>query len=233
MAATAAGRGENRLASGFPIPAKFRLGPQSRITEGQTWPAAEDATRTKQLRIYRYNPDSGENPGIDTYEIDLDRYGPVVLDALIGIKNTIDPTLTFRRSCREGVCGSCAMNIDGSNWLACTRVLEETRDPLTVYPLNNLPVVKDLVPDQTHLLGQHTAIKPWLRTQTPTPPDRERLQSPEDRAKLDGLYECILCFCCTSGCPSGGTETAISALRCTSKPTAGLWTAATRPPVNA
>ncbi|MDN3519758.1 succinate dehydrogenase iron-sulfur subunit [Aquisalimonas lutea] len=181
---------------------KFTLGPQSRITEGKTWPAPEGATRTKQLRIYRYDPDSGANPRIDIYEIDLDRFGPMVLDALIGIKSGIDPTLTFRRSCREGVCGSCAMNIDGRNWLACTRALDETRDPLTVYPLNNLPVVKDLVPDQTHLLAQYAAIKPWLRTESPTPPDRERLQSKEDREKLDGLYECILCFCCTAGCPS-------------------------------
>lgn len=138
---------------------------------------------------------------MDTFEIDLDDCGPMVLDALIKIKSEIDPTLTFRRSCREGVCGSCAMNIDGTNWLACIRPLAETDSPTVIHPLNNLPIVKDLVPDQSHLWAQYQTIEPWLKTDTPAP-TRERLQSPADRAEIDGYYECILCFCCTSGCPS-------------------------------
>ena len=110
-------------------------------------------------------------------------------------------TLTFRRSCREGVCGSCAMNIDGTNWLACTRFIDDTGKPATIYPLANMEIIKDLVPDLTHLFAQYSVIEPWLRSKTPEP-ERERLQSPEERSRLDGHYECILCFCCTSGCPS-------------------------------
>ncbi|AWN17943.1 Succinate dehydrogenase iron-sulfur protein [Salinisphaera sp. LB1] len=164
---------------------------------GKTWPAPARATHTKTLKIYRYDPDRGANPRIDTFEIDLDDCGPMLLDALIKIKNEIDPTLTFRRSCREGVCGSCAMNIDGTNWLACIRPLTEVADPGTVYPLNNMEIIKDLVPDQTHVFAQYAAIEPWLKTDTP-PPSRERRQSPEERRQLEGDYECILCFCCTS-----------------------------------
>ncbi len=127
----------------------------------------------------------------------------MVLDALIKIKNEIDPTLTFRRSCREGICGSCAMNIDGTNTLACTKAIEDCPSgDVKIYPLPHMPVVKDLVPDLTHFYAQYASIKPWLRTETPPPPDRERLQSKDDRAKLDGLYECILCACCTTSCPS-------------------------------
>jgi succinate dehydrogenase / fumarate reductase iron-sulfur subunit len=125
----------------------------------------------------------------------------MVLDALIKIKNEIDSTLTFRRSCREGICGSCAMNIDGVNWLACTRSIAETAQPSTIYPLNNLRVLKDLVVDLSHLFAQYSHIEPWIKSKSPTP-GRERLQSVQDRDRLDGSYECILCFCCTSGCPS-------------------------------
>ncbi|MGA8695871.1 MAG: succinate dehydrogenase iron-sulfur subunit, partial [Xanthobacteraceae bacterium] len=157
--------------------------------------------RVKKFEIYRFDPDSGQNPRIDTYEIDLDACGPMVLDVLIKIKNEVDSTLTFRRSCREGICGSCAMNIDGTNWLACTRFISDTQDPVTVYPLNHLRVVKDLVPDLTHLYAQYSLIEPWLQTTT-AEPEKERLQSHADRSKLDGYYECILCFCCTAGCPS-------------------------------
>jgi succinate dehydrogenase / fumarate reductase, iron-sulfur subunit len=154
------------------------------------------------------------------YEIDLDKCGPMVLDALIKIKNEIDPTLTFRRSCREGICGSCAMNIDGTNTLACICAIEQageaqgalnptpqrpsvkSKGTVAIYPLPHMPVVKDLVPDLTHFYAQYASIKPWIRTQSAPPPDRERLQSKEDRAKLDGLYECILCACCSTACPS-------------------------------
>lgn len=185
----------------FPLPKNLGVSPESRIKRGRAWPAPREATRLKQLEVYRYDPDSGENPRIDTYQIDLDDCGPMVLDALIWIKNKIDSTLTFRRSCREGVCGSCAMNIDGTNWLACTRSISDLATPATIYPLANLKIIKDLVPDQTHLFAQHRLVQPWLRSKTPAP-ERERLQSLEERHKLDGLYECILCFCCTSGCPS-------------------------------
>ena len=125
----------------------------------------------------------------------------MVLDALIKIKNEIDPTLTFRRSCREGICGSCAMNIDGTNTLACTQPITDIKGDVNVYPLPHMDVVKDLVPDLTHAYAQYASIEPWLKTVTPEP-ERERLQSPEDRAKLDGLEDCILCFCCTTSCPS-------------------------------
>lgn len=185
----------------FPVPHSSQP-PASRVETGKTWPAPTNATRTQRLNVYRYDPDSGQKPHIDTYTIDRDACGPMLLDALIHIKNTIDPTLTFRRSCREGVCGSCAMNIDGTNWLACIRTLDEVSDSVNVYPLNNLNVIKDLVGDQRHAYAQLESIQPWLKAKTPPPGSRERLQSPEERAKLDGDYECILCFCCTSGCPS-------------------------------
>jgi succinate dehydrogenase / fumarate reductase iron-sulfur subunit len=155
----------------------------------------------RTFEIYRYDPDSGENPRLDAFEVDLDDCGPMVLDALIWIKNKVDSTLTFRRSCREGICGSCAMNIDGTNWLACTRFISDLATPATIYPLANLRIIKDLVPDLTHLFAQYAAIEPWLKSKT-AEPERERLQSPDERSKIDGYYECILCFCCTSGCPS-------------------------------
>ncbi|MCG8434810.1 MAG: succinate dehydrogenase iron-sulfur subunit [Gammaproteobacteria bacterium] len=139
---------------------------------------------------------------MDSYEVDLDKCGPMVLDALIKIKNEVDPGLTFRRSCREGICGSCAMNIEGTNTLACTKDISDIKGDAKVYPLPHMPVVKDLVPDMTDFYAQYAAIKPWMETQTPAPPDRERLQSKEDREKLDGLYECILCACCSASCPS-------------------------------
>ena len=169
----------------FPVPRNFNVSSESRIERGKTWPAPAGATRVKKFEIYRYDPDSGQNPRIDTYEVDLDACGPMVLDALIKIKNEIDSTLTFRRSCREGVCGSCSMNIDGTNWLACTRFISDTAEPATIYPLNHLRVIKDLVPDLTHLFAQYSLIEPWLQTTTPEP-EKERLQSPEDRSKVDG-----------------------------------------------
>ena len=185
----------------FPVPRGFASDATSRTERGKRWPARQGAKRVKIFEIYRYDPDTDKNPRIDIFEVDLDTCGPMVLDGLIKIKNEIDPTLTFRRSCREGVCGSCSMNIDGTNWLACTRFLSDTAEPVTIYPLNHLPVIKDLVPDLTHLYAQYASIEPWLQTETPAP-DRERLQSPDERRELDGYYECILCFSCTSGCPS-------------------------------
>ena len=180
---------------------EFALPANSKITNGKTWKAPAGAKNVKTFKIYRWDPDSGQTPRLDTYEVDLDACGPMVLDALIHIKNTMDSTLTFRRSCREGVCGSCAMNIDGTNTLACTKYTEQVNGDAKIYPLPHMPVVKDLVPDLTHVYAQYTSIQPWLKSDTPAP-ERERRQSPEERAKLDGMWECILCFCCSTSCPS-------------------------------
>jgi succinate dehydrogenase / fumarate reductase, iron-sulfur subunit len=186
--------------------AEFILPKGSRPKKGKTWNAPQPAgakkpKHSKEFRVYRYDPDGGENPRIDTYIVDLASCGPMVLDALIKIKNEIDPTLTFRRSCREGVCGSCAMNIDGHNTLACTKAINEIAGAVKVYPLPHMPVVKDLVPDLSRFYAQYASIMPWLQTKT-APPDEEWRQSPDDRAKLDGLYECILCASCSTACPS-------------------------------
>jgi len=181
--------------------AEFTLPRNSKIGKGKTVKALADAKRVKDFKVYRWNPDDGKNPVVDTYEIDLDSCGPMVLDALIKIKNEQDPTLTFRRSCREGVCGSCAMNIDGSNTLACTKAIEDVKKDVKVYPLPHMKVIKDLVPDMTNFYAQYATVKPWLQAET-EPPTRERLQSREERAELDGLWECILCACCSTSCPS-------------------------------
>ncbi|HEY3487919.1 MAG TPA: succinate dehydrogenase iron-sulfur subunit [Gammaproteobacteria bacterium] len=183
--------------------AEFRLPANSVVKKGEYFKAPADAKKIKRFVIYRYDPDSAANPRTDTYEVDMGSCGPMVLDAIIKIKNELDSTLTFRRSCREGICGSCAMNIDGANTLACTKSIDEIRGDVKLYPLPHMPVLKDLVPDTTHFFAQYASIEPWLKTSSASPPaDKERLQSKEDRSKLDGLYECILCACCSTGCPS-------------------------------
>lgn len=182
--------------------AEFRLPPNSRVRDGKTHKSESDAELPKKLKIYRYDPDSKENPRLDSYEIDLKKCGPMVLDALIKIKNEVDSTLTFRRSCREGICGSCSMNIDGTNTLACIKPIDEITGDIKIYPLPHMSVVKDLVADMNHFYAQYSSIKPWLKSDTPTSDNEERLQSEEDREKLDGLYECILCACCSTSCPS-------------------------------
>ncbi len=170
---------------------------------GRTFAAPAGAKRVRRFRIYRFDPDSEAAPRIDTYEVDMASCGPMVLDALIKIKNEIDPTLTFRRSCREGICGSCAMNIDGVNTLACTKACDDVRGKdVKIYPLPHMPVVKDLVPDLTNFYAQYAAVKPWLTTRTPAPPDGERRQSKEDQEKIDRPSACILCACCSTSCPS-------------------------------
>jgi succinate dehydrogenase / fumarate reductase iron-sulfur subunit len=131
----------------------------------------------------------------------MTKCGPMVLDALITIKNEIDTTLAFRRSCREGVCGSCAMNIDGVNTLACIKPIIEIKGTVKINPLPHMPVIKDLIPDLSRAYAQYTSIQPWLKA-TPALNKQERIQSPNDRAKLDGLWECVLCFCCSTSCPS-------------------------------
>jgi succinate dehydrogenase / fumarate reductase, iron-sulfur subunit len=182
--------------------AHFTLPRNSKVGAGTTYPAPREAKRIRSFKVYRWSPDDGRNPRLDTYEIDLDQCGPMVLDALIKIKNEVDTTLTFRRSCREGICGSCAMNIDGTNTLACLKAIDDVKGDVKVYPLPHMPVVKDLVPDLNHVYAQYRAIEPWLQSDTPPPPDRERTQSIAERGRLDGLWECILCFCCTTACPS-------------------------------
>ena len=180
--------------------AEFRLPANSRIQEGKVY-QDKSSGKVRNIQVYRWDPDSGENPRVDTYKVDVEACGPMVLDILIRIKNEIDSTLTFRRSCREGICGSCAMNINGTNTLACTCAAEDFEGDIKIYPLPHMSVVKDLVPDLTNFYAQYASIKPWLQSDSPAP-DRERLQSEDDRAKLDGLYECILCACCSTSCPS-------------------------------
>jgi len=184
--------------------AEFRLPANSRYKDvpGRTHKAPSTAKNVRTFRIYRFDPDSGEKPRVDNFEVDLDACGPMVLDALIKIKNEVDSSLTFRRSCREGICGSCAMNIDGMNTLACTKGIDEIRGDVKIFPLPHMPVVKDLVPDLTNFYAQYAAIKPWLQARTPAPPDGERLQSPEDQEKIDRPSACILCACCSTSCPS-------------------------------
>ena len=182
--------------------AQLTLPKNSRVRKGKHFPAEEGAGKTRRIKIYRYDPDNDETPRCDSFDIDLDRCGPMVLDALIKIKNEIDATLTFRRSCREGICGSCAMNVDGTNTLACIKPIGEVKGDVLIYPLPHMPVIKDLVPDMADFYAQYASIEPWMKTDTAAPSSQERLQAPEDREKLDGLYECILCACCSTSCPS-------------------------------
>lgn len=187
--------------------AQFTLPKNSKIKKGKDYnKAGKKAKNPKTFRVYRWDPDGEGNPRLDSYTIDLDECGPMVLDALIYIKDKVDSTLTFRRSCREGICGSCAMNIDGTNTLACTKAIDECKGDTKVTPLPHMPVVKDLVPDLNHVYAQYTAIEPWMKTESPAP-NRERLQSAEDAEILNGddghgPAGCILCFCCSTSCPS-------------------------------
>jgi succinate dehydrogenase / fumarate reductase iron-sulfur subunit len=187
--------------------AEFTLPKNSKVKPGKTVDAAgKDAARTKMFKIYRYDPDMGENPKLDEFTIDLDNCGPMVLDAIIHIKDDVDSTLAFRRSCREGICGSCAMNIGGRNRLACLEPIDAHSGDIKITPLPHMPVVKDLVPDLSHVYAQYQSIEPWLKTDTANP-SRERLQSAEDSNKLNGddgkgPAACILCFCCSTSCPS-------------------------------
>jgi len=182
--------------------AQFRLPANSKIRPGKNFKAANGARDVRSFKIYRFDPESGENPRVDTYEVDMASCGPMVLDALIKIKNEVDSTLTFRRSCREGICGSCAMNIDGVNTLACTKATSDIKGEVKIYPLPHMPVIKDLVPDLTNFYAQYASVKPWLQTRTPAPPDQERLQSKDEQQKIDTPSACILCACCSTSCPS-------------------------------
>ncbi|SCN46892.1 succinate dehydrogenase iron-sulfur subunit [methanotrophic endosymbiont of Bathymodiolus puteoserpentis (Logatchev)] len=181
---------------------EFTLPKHSKVQKGKHFLAAKGVTRIKRVEVYRWDPDTDENPRIDSYEIDLDQCGAKVLDLIIKIKDEVDSSLTFRRSCREGVCGSCSMNINGKNTLACIKPIADIKGTVKIFPLPHMDVVKDLVADMTHFYAQYSSIKPWIKTQTPAPADSERLQSIEERKQLDGLYECVLCACCSTSCPS-------------------------------
>src|SRR5262245_7333367 len=183
---------------------QLTLPPESRGNKnGRQVKAPAGATQPRVVRVHRFDPDSGARPRVDSYEIDMASCGPMVLDALIKIKNEVDPTLSFRRSCREGICGRCAMNIDGVNTLACIKACEaEKSREVRIYRLPHMPVVKDLVPDLTQFYAQYAAVKPWLSTRSPAPTDRERHQSKEDQEKIDRPSACILCACCSTSCPS-------------------------------
>lgn len=183
--------------------AEFKLPVDSIVQKGKTWPAPAGATNIQQFKIYRYNPNGIENPRWDIYQLDADRCGSMVLDALLKIKNEIDPGLTFRRSCREGICGSCSMNIGGTNTLACTKSIESYKGKqITISPLPHMKVIKDLVPDLNHFYQQYSSIKPWLEPKEIPADGREQLQSPEELDQLAGSDECILCASCSTSCPS-------------------------------
>ena len=180
--------------------ADLRLPKNSRVRVGRTH-RGKVGTETREFQIYRWDPDKKDNPQLDSYHVDLKNCGPMVLDAITKIKNEIDPTLTFRRSCREGICGSCAMNIDGVNTLACTKPIIEVKGKVKIYPLPHMPVIKDLVPDLTHFFRQLASIEPWRKRDESTGLT-ENVQTVDERNRLDGLYECILCACCSTSCPS-------------------------------
>jgi len=186
---------------------QFVLPKNSKIKKGIFHKTKKPLDDTLKFEIYRWDPEKNENPKIDTFEVNKNKFGPMVLDALIKIKNEIDSTLTFRRSCREGVCGSCAMNIDGINTLACIKPIEEIKGTIKIFPLPHMKIIKDLVPDLSKAYNQLALIKPWLQSnnhneKSSSSKVQEIKQSPKEREKLDGIWECVLCFCCTTSCPS-------------------------------
>ncbi len=181
---------------------QLTLPQNSKVRKGKTWPKPQGSAKLREFRIYRYSPEDGQPPRWDTYWVDMSKAGTMILDVLLYIKNNIDPTLAFRRSCREGVCGSCSMNIAGRNTIACTKGFDDLPGGvITISPLPSQPVVRDLIPDLTNFYAQHAYVQPFLQTVTPAP-EKEWKQSEADREELNGLYECILCACCSTSCPS-------------------------------
>jgi len=168
----------------------------SQVVEGKNF--GRKGKNTITFNVYRWNRESNENPRLDRFHINKSKLGPMVLDALMFIKNQMDPSLTFRRSCREGICGSCSMNVNGTNTLACLKPIEG--EEINIYPLPHMRVLKDLIPDMSDFYKQYESIQPWLKNNKNS--KKENLQTPEDRKKLDGLYECVLCACCSTSCPS-------------------------------
>jgi len=208
MSVSVVKHGLKRCATFQPLVMSSRGAAQEAAAAGEKEKAAWGlrAEKQKTFAIYRWDPESpGAKPRMEEYKVDLNNCGPMVLDALIKIKSEMDPTLTFRRSCREGICGSCAMNIGGVNTLACLTKIEATDKATKIYPLPHMYVVKDLVPDMNNFYQQYRSIQPWLQRDDEASRnhgEQQLLQSVEDRAKLDGLYECILCACCSTSCPS-------------------------------
>ena len=182
--------------------AEFSLPDNSKIIKGKYYKDKTGSKNIKKVNIYRWSPDDEQNPRIDTFEVDMNNCGPKVLDILFKIKNEIDSSLTFRRSCAHGVCGSCAMNVDGVNTLSCIKSHNDIKGELNIYPLPHLKVIKDLIGDLSNLYKQYESIQPWLKTSKTNTEKQEILQSQDDRSKLDGYYECILCACCSTSCPS-------------------------------
>ena len=181
---------------------QFNLPENSKVIKGNYFKDITGSKNIKKIHIYRWNPDNNENPKIDTFEVDLIKCGNKVLDILNKIKNEIDPTLTYRRSCAHGVCGSCAMNVDGVNTLSCMKSHKDINGDISIYPLPHLKVIKDLVADLSTLYRQYESIEPWLKTKKQKSKEIEIYQSKENRKKLDGFYECIMCACCSTSCPS-------------------------------
>ena len=179
----------------------FLLPKNSRIEKGATYSCSGRHGAVRHIKIYRWNSDDGNNPRLDTFEVDIDECGPMVLDALLFIKSDYDSSLAFRRSCREGICGSCSMNINGINQLACTTSMESIEGEIRVYPLPHLEVIKDLIVDLSQFFAQYAAIEPWLKSDN-LPISGEQLQTMKERKHIDGAYECILCACCSTSCPS-------------------------------
>ena len=179
---------------------QINLPQNSKIEKGKYFKDKTGSKNIRKVNIYRWDPSTGKNPRIDTYEVDMDNCPSKVLDLLNKIKNEIDPSISYRRSCAHGVCGSCAMNMDGKNGLACTKPHAEIKGDINIYPLPHLKVLKDLIGDLSTLYKQYESVEPWLKTTSKT--EKENIQSKEDRAKLDGLYECIMCACCSTSCPS-------------------------------
>ena len=162
---------------------------------------AESNARNLRFSIYRYDPDKDDKPYMQDVVVSLLESDRMLLDALLKIKANVDDSLALRKSCREGVCGSDAMNINGKNGLACITNLNDLKQPIVLKPIPGLPVIRDLIVDMTNFFKQYHSIKPYVQNSNPAP-DKERLQSPEQREELDGLYECILCACCSTSCPS-------------------------------
>ena len=181
---------------------QFNLPQNSKIVVGEYYKDKTNSNNLKKVNVYRWNPSDDKNPRVDTFEVDMDNCGPKVLDILFKIKNDIDSSLTFRRSCAHGVCGSCAMNVDGVNTLSCIKSHTDIKGDLNIYPLPHLKVIKDLIGDLSGLYKQYESIQPWLKTVQTGEEKNEIIQSQNDRSKLDGYYECILCACCSTSCPS-------------------------------
>jgi len=182
--------------------AEFRLPKNSTVKPGKSYVSDSTGTNRKKFHVYRYNPETGENPQLDTFELDMDNCGPMILDALLKIKSDFDSSLSLRRSCREGICGSCAMNINGRNTLACTCAIDDYPGDIHIYPLPHQPIIKDLVSDLSQFYKQHASVEPWIKTKSEAEPEKEQTQSIAEREKLDGLYECVMCACCSTSCPS-------------------------------